>query len=62
MNGTPKKPSKSEGKDKKASKAFAQMKFKFDAHEKLLQKLLKCKEYKKKSKKRYDSDSDSNSS
>ncbi len=62
MNGTPKKLSKSEGKDKKANKAFAQMKSKFDAHETLLKKLLKHKESKRKSKKHYDSDSDSNSS
>ncbi len=61
MNGTPKKPSKSHGKDKKANKAFAQMKSMFDVHEKPLKKLLKCKESKKKSKKHYDSDLDSNS-
>ena len=62
LNGTPKKPSKSEGNDKKANKAFAQMKSKFNAHEKLLKKLLKRKESKRKNKKRYDSDSDSDSS
>ncbi len=48
LNGTPKNPSKSEGKDKKANKAFAQIKSKFDAHEKLLKKLLKRKESKRK--------------
>ena len=41
--------------------AFTQMKSKFDAHEKPLKKLLKCKESKKKSKKYYDSDPDSDS-
>ena len=48
--------------DKKANKAFAQIKSKFNAHEKLLKKLLKRKESKRKNKKHYDSDSDSDSS
>ena len=62
VNRTPTKPTESERKVKKANKAFTQMKSKFNAHETLLIKLLKCKESKKKSKKHYDSDLDSNSS
>ena len=61
MNRTPKNPTNLKRRTR-TNKTLTQMKSKFDAHEKLFKKLLKCKESKKKCKKCNDSDLDRDSS